>query len=103
MYSAVTENKTDKITAFLANCSQGVIQMSSEITGLVETSQNPGIISCTDSLFKGVVSQRSSKKSAMVWLEEKQRALASLVEGSASVSSIYPPWEYKAESKVCDV
>lgn len=101
-YSAIGEDTTNRIVAFLVNCSQGIIQMSSEIQGLVETSQNLGIMKCTDSLFTVVVSQRSSRASALLWLKEKLFSMAKLIDANANVSGIYPPWEYLAESKIRD-
>ncbi len=102
-YSVINDDKTDRIVSFLANCPQGVIQMSSEIDGLVETSQNLGVAISTDNLFKAVVSQRSSRASALVWLREKLYSLVGLIGASASVSGIYPPWEYLANSKTRDL
>lgn len=102
-YAVISKDKTDKIVSFIANFQQGVIQMSSEIEGLVETSQNLGIMHCTNDLFKVVASQRSSRSSAMLWLRERLFSLARLIGASTSVSGIYPPWEYLAESKVRDL
>ena len=100
--SAINSETTDGIIRFLSGAVQGVVQMSSEIQGLVETSQNLGIMQCDENVLTIVFSLRSNRLSAMTWLEEKLRSLASILPSKVSVSGIYPPWEYLAKSKVRD-
>ncbi len=80
----------------------GVIKMSEDIQGLVETSLNMGIASTENDSFSLSFSLRSSKG------EEKKRLLLSVTEiaeehgASAKTRGDYPAWEYKKDSMLCE-
>ena len=80
----------------------GVVAMSSDIAGLVETSLNLGSVRLSDTLHL-VVSVRSSKES------EKDALVARLADISArygftfSTRGGYPAWEYRGRSKIVEV
>lgn len=81
----------------------GVIAMSTEIKGLVESSENIGIARLGDGLCKLTVSVRSAKKDAKARLIADLKDIAAAHGASVSVRGEYPAWEYKNDSHIRDV
>ena len=102
---SVIKNSFKKTIASLLACSpQGVMAMSAEIEGLVETSMNLGILKTEEEYFELHYSFRSNKKSAIDNLENKMRALYSFVPGcEIYIYGSYPAWSYKADSPLRDI
>lgn len=88
-----------KELVFLLSCApNGVLKMSAEIDGLVETSLNLGIVNTdADNLYM-LFTLRSNKKSAMAYLEKKLTALCSFIDCEIKTGGHYPPWEFKKDS-----
>ncbi len=78
----------------------GVQTMSRDIPGLVETSLNLGILrSAGDNLEFGF-SVRSSVGSDHVFLRKSLEDLAARAGASYKEEGIYPPWEFRQDSKL---
>lgn len=76
----------------------GIVSMSAEIEGLVETSLNLGVLMTA---ADGIVMQyalRSNKQSAIEFLEDKLRAFASYSSCGFEASGRYAPWEFREDS-----
>jgi dipeptidase D len=71
----------------------GVIRMSSEVAGLVETSTNLATVRLAGSQAKINTSQRSSFVSRLDELDGRITAIARLAGASVEKASSYPPWE----------
>ncbi len=88
---------------FVAETPFGPYAMSRDIEGLVETSQNPGVISSADGALSLTVSVRSSltsqKRKLQNILEERTKA----VGGRFETRGDYPAWEFKKDSEIRDV
>ncbi len=82
----------------LVTSPQGVVDMSAEIEGLVETSMNLGILKTNEDSILFHYSFRSNKKTAIDFLQDKMTAFFSNVPCEIEVSGSYPSWEYKADS-----
>ena len=81
----------------------GVIKMSSNIDGLVQTSLNLGIMdSFTDEITLSF-SVRSSVNSEKDELLDELEAIVKSAGGSITVEGEYPAWEYKEESKLREI
>lgn len=98
---------SEKLVTALLCVPGGVMDMSAEIDGLVETSLNLGILKdMGDSVYMGL-SLRSNKKTAMEYLKRRLDALFKTLGCKTEVSGVYPPWEYKENSVLqnlyCDV
>lgn len=92
-----------RITDMLAAIPTGVIAMSRDIEGLVESSQNIGIIRLGADNFELTVSVRSSvgeKKSSLI---SAISDAAGQFDASVAVRGEYPAWEYKKDSHLRDV
>lgn len=84
---------------FLMSCApNGVLKMSAEIEGLVETSLNLGILNTDDDNLFMLFSLRSNKDSAMKYLEKKLETLCSFVDCEINKGGHYPPWEFRSNS-----
>lgn len=81
----------------------GVQRISLEINGLVETSNNIGIVKTTDEEIDIVSAVRSSVATAKYDLLEKIGAIAELTGSRLYIKSEYPGWEYKKDSQFRDI
>lgn len=99
----VAPEDTRRIAAFLVSAPNGVQAMSADMTGLVETSLNLGMLHYqadpeSDRELEAVFSVRSSIDSAKKALIARLQALAALAGGSDQVTGDYPGWQYRAAS-----
>lgn len=88
----------EKLLYFLMHTPNGVIDMSAEITGLVETSLNLGILKTEDSLVYAQYALRSNKSSALDYLEKRMTSFAKYLSLETEISGRYEPWEYRSDS-----
>ncbi len=95
---AVNRDLRDKLIFALLCAPNGVMEMSSEIEGLVETSLNLGILKTEEDKITMHFALRSNKSSALKFLEDKLTAFSSCIECSVRTFGHYPPWEYKDDS-----
>ena len=72
--------------------------MSAEISGLVETSLNMGLMSSSDKELVLGFSLRSSYEGAKEGLKNQLFALTEGLGGSASFTGNYPGWAYRKDS-----
>jgi dipeptidase D len=92
-----------KVIFYLRTVANGVINMSTIIPGLVETSLNAGIVKLTDDSFNITTSIRSSVSTRKSDVYDRIKMTAELLGGETSVSGDYPAWEYRSDSKVREV
>ena len=90
----------EKIIFLLTNAPDGVIEMSKEIEGLVETSSNIGVLQTRETEVFFDFSLRSNNASKLHDLEDRYIALGKEAEAGVEKGSFYPPWEYLANSKL---
>lgn len=86
----------------LGTAPNGVMEMSAEIEGLVETSLNLGILNTLPNEIYLHFSLRSNKLSALKALEDKLLLFFSKIKCSIETSGYYPSWEYNADSPLRD-
>ena len=91
--------KTDLIFA-LTCVPNGVLEMSADIDGLVQTSLNLGVLKIENDILSLHFGLRSNKKSGLSFLIEKLRAFFDFVNWENSTNGHYPPWEYKETSQL---
>ncbi len=95
---ALTAEDTKKIICLMLSLPNGVIRMSDQIEGLVETSLNLGILKLEDNEFSLTYALRSSVSSAYEALREDMRFLAEGYGADVEARSEYPAWQFVAES-----
>ena len=92
-----------KIETAILLMPNGVIALSGDIKGVVETSNNLGIISFSgDKVYLGCL-VRSSVITKKYHIYEQIRLLTEAFGGKASYKGNYPSWEYKEDSPIRDV
>ncbi len=101
-WEVFTKDLGQRIIFALTSAPNGVMEMSADIPGLVETSLNLGILSMDQNELVMHFALRSNLQSALVALEEKLFAFARLFDGKAEAFGHYPPWEYRKHSPLRD-
>ncbi len=99
-YTVFTEDAKKEIIHFLHTIPNGVLEMSAEIDGLVETSLNLGVLQSTEQGLMAHITLRSNKQSALLYLEERLVSIAAYHNWNYEVSGNYPPWEFKEDSQL---
>lgn len=105
--ACMTEAATKRVLASLLGLPNGVIRMSRDIEGLVQTSLNLGIMrtirreDCGEVQF--CFSVRSSVASEKEALVEQMEALVLALGGTLTAAGEYPAWEYRQESVLRDI
>ncbi len=97
-YLCLGRNDTQKAICLLNDSPNGVIKMSEEIDGLVETSLNLGILSCDENTLTAHFALRSNKENKLRELTQQISSLGNTLEAQTNVFGFYPPWEYKENS-----
>jgi dipeptidase D len=92
-HQAMDLENTNKVIDFIMALPHGVAAMSSEIKGLVETSNNLATVSVEAGQLRVLSSQRSSVESRLDALTDRIEALARLVGGKADSGNRYPAWQ----------
>ena len=96
--TALHKADSERIMDVLLALPQGVREMSADIPGLVETSDNIGIVSLKEDGLHISALVRSSYESAKQALCDKIIAVASLGGGSSTQGREYPGWQFSKES-----
>ena len=100
--SALTEAAGKTVVQFLQLVPNGIVSMSMDIPGLVQTSSNLGIFHVADGLLVARASVRSSVASEKEMLLERFATLCALLGASMEITGDYPAWEYKRDSALRD-
>lgn len=99
-YEILDFSSLQKVLFYLRNVPNGVMHMSSNMKGLVETSLNAGIMELNAENFHVSTSVRSSVGSRKVDLANRLVYLAEFLGADISLEGDYPAWEYRADSKI---
>jgi dipeptidase D len=93
-----TADLTRKLLLLLSTLPHGVLAMSQDIQGLVETSVNLAAVSESDGKIHVLLSSRSSVASAMMATRRRLRAAADLVGATVEENEGYPGWKPNVQS-----
>lgn len=102
-YISLDKMSNKKVLDFLFLTPNGVINRSTYINDLVETSLNLGISELFEDKFSFSYSVRSSVESRKNLLIEKIESLSKLLGANVFVDGIYPSWEYRKDSNLRDL
>jgi dipeptidase D len=97
------ERSSKKLLDMINELPSGIVSMSSDVEGLVETSLNAGIIELCENALHLTFSVRSAKAAAKEALIERIHSISESYGASIAVRGEYPAWEYKKDSHVRDV
>ena len=98
--SAMTDDVMKKVVFFMNNCRNGVYEFSRSLKGMVETSDNLGIIKTEESSIMFAALVRSSMASKLVEMKESFISFSNMLGATYEICSEYPAWMYKEESKI---
>jgi len=102
-FEAIETPSKDQLVFMLLLTPNGVMQMSADIEGLVETSLNLGILKTDSDEMYLKYMLRSNKSSSLKSLEEKMITFSSCIECKIKSSGHNPPWEFKKGSKLQEI
>jgi dipeptidase D len=102
-YQAFSKELTEKVITILENLPNGVVAMSREIEGLVETSLNLGILATEENRVFFDFALRSNKSASLRQLENELTEIANSQNAETEISGHYPPWEYKPNSDLQNI
>ncbi len=97
-YKAFDNETTADIINLLNELPNGVIKMSEEISGLVETSLNLGILTTKDENVSLYFALRSNKEASLHALTDEVLNIGKNYLCETETSGFYPPWEYNPDS-----
>ncbi len=94
---------TDNVLYMMSNLPNGVVKMSEDIEGLVQTSLNLGICKTSENEFYAAFCVRSSVESEKHALVDNIKNVMTKVNGNVLVEGDYPGWEYRKNSPLRDL
>jgi len=92
-----------RVLRLLLALPHGVLAMSLDLPGLVETSSNVAVVRVEDGKVAIVTNQRSSVGSSLQAARARVRAIAELVEAAIEQPPAYPAWQPYLDSPVLAV
>jgi dipeptidase D len=93
----------DRLVQLLLALPHGVLGMSPDIPGLVETSSNLAVVKEDDGRIRVVTSSRSSVAPSLAYVLAQVRAAAALAGAAVTLKDGYPGWKPNLESKALAV
>ena len=96
--SAVDAAGTTAAVFALAQLPQGVVTMSQDMEGLVQTSLNLGVLTMSEGEMQMRFTIRSSVESQKQWLRHRLESFMAFVGGKTEVITDYPGWEFRRDS-----
>lgn len=98
--SVMTKASTDKVITGLYCYPNGIMRMSSDIEGLVQSSLNLGVLNTDKDNVIFRFSVRSSVETEKVDIGAQLKCLTENLGGQYFESGSYPAWEYKQDSRL---
>lgn len=95
---AFDKETSKKLISLINEMPTGVIEMSKNIDGLVQTSLNCGVISTEKDCVKFDISVRSNVKSRKIDIINMIKDISAKYGYSVGISGEYPSWEYNPSS-----
>ncbi|OUS26574.1 cytosol nonspecific dipeptidase [Thalassotalea sp. 42_200_T64] len=98
-----TKQCQNTILTALNGCPNGVIRMSDDIAGVVETSLNLGVLRCKGAKFVALCLIRSLHDDGRLETEEMVNSVFSLAGAKVEFSGAYPGWKPSTESAIMSI
>ncbi len=97
-FEAIDSFASNRLIEVLLNAPNGIVNMSAEIKGLVETSLNLGVVRTNQDNIFFHFALRSNKASALDLLVEKMISFGKTLGLEYKMFGRYEPWEFKSDS-----
>lgn len=101
--SVFTKDFSSKVISTLFSMPNGVLAMSKSLKGLVESSNNLGVLTTSENEVKISCAIRSSVNSKKSMIINQITSLARLANARIEARSNYPGWEYNEQSQLREV
>lgn len=98
--SPVGTEDAQRILRVLNGLPQGVLAMSREVDGLVETSNNVAVLETTNGEFQLITSHRSSVMPALLDVQNMVRSTCELGGADVTIHDAYPGWKPDPNSSI---
>jgi dipeptidase D len=98
--SVFIRQDTDRVISLLLALPDGVAEMSADIEGRVETSNNIGIVGLKNTSLFAISLQRGAKKSNLQEISKRIEAIASQFGGKTKKLGEFPAWEPNTRSRL---
>ncbi len=99
-YAVFSPQEKEDVVYTLTCAPNGIVDMSAEIAGLVQTSLNLGILQTEKDAVRFQFALRSNKKTALRALENTLLCFFSKTNATVNMGGQYPPWEYRQNSEL---
>lgn len=99
-YQVIDSEAAKNLVFSLVCIPDGVMSMSADIPGLVETSLNLGVLKTEEDKITLHSALRSNKMSALMNLEDKLKVLFESFDCGIKTYGHYPAWEYNSNSSL---
>ncbi|MBQ4860144.1 aminoacyl-histidine dipeptidase [Pseudoalteromonas sp. MMG013] len=99
----MSDETKQRVLALMNACPNGVIRMSDDIAGVVETSLNMGVINTRTDEFEVLCLIRSLIDSGRSDVEGHLNSLAELAGANIVFSGAYPGWKPEPDSKILHI
>lgn len=96
--SVLTGDARDRLLHLIRSLPHGVVSMSRDVPGLVETSNNVAIVVTSADTVEITTSHRSSVMPALLGVREQIRSLSTLAGASVHEEEAYPGWKPNPDS-----
>lgn len=93
-------NDQQRVIATLNACPNGVVRMSDDVEGVVETSLNVGVVTTENNKVTILCLIRSLIESGRVQVESTLRSIAELANAKIEFSGSYPGWKPDPNSEI---
>ncbi len=100
---ALDEKSQSRVIATLNACPNGVIRMSDDIQGVVETSLNLGVVTTDDDTLTLLCLIRSLSDTGRSYVQSMLSSLATLANAEIVFSGAYPGWKPNPESEIMKI
>lgn len=101
-HQAMDADSTRRVIDFLTTVPNGIQAMSTDISGLVQTSLNLGILTTEANALCASFAVRSSVNEEKTALLSRLDSVAASFGGTCTTHGHYPAWEYQKESRLRD-
>ncbi len=102
-HKVIDKKISDNIISALLLFPNGVVAMSQDIKGLVETSSNIGVVINGENEICIRQALRSSVTNRKLYVQRKIEEVARVTGGVCNISSSYPSWQFNPNSKIREV
>ncbi len=100
---AIDNDSKNKLISLIRLIPQGIETMSAKMVGLVESSNNLGVIETKENEIFIINGIRSSVRSLKDEIIDRINEISNLVNAKNEIKANYPEWEYKTESPIRDL